>query len=63
MKQGDETLNLEWVKYSSIRGTDQSKGLKFLWTNDGGTLKYAGVGVTYDDSYMAITGAGPAEGL
>ena len=63
MKEGDETFNLEWVKFSSVHGVNQSKGVKFIWQNDGGTLKYAAVGVTYDDSYMAITGVGPADGL
>ena len=63
MKEGDETLSLEWVKYSSVHGTDKSKGLKFLWHNDGGTLKYAGVSVTYDDSYMKLSNIRSNDGL
>jgi hypothetical protein len=63
MKEGDETLDLEWVKYSSIRGTNESKGVKFLWYNDGGTLKYAGVSVTYDDAYMKLSNIRLEDGL
>lgn len=63
MKEGDETLDLEWVKYSSIRGSNESKGVKFLWYNDDGTLKYAGASVTYDDAYMKLTNIRPNESL
>ena len=63
MKEGDETLDLEWVKYSSIIGTNQSKGVKFLWYNNSGTLEYAGVGVTYDDAYMKLFNIRPDDGL
>ena len=44
LKEGDETLNIEYIKYASDRsGETEHVGAYFLWNNDGGTLKYIGV--------------------
>jgi len=44
LKEGDETLNIEYTKYASDRsGDNEHVGAYFLWYNDGGTLKYIGV--------------------
>ena len=56
LKEGDETLNLKWIKYSPIRGENQHKGLEVLWYKDAlGVLKYAGIGSSSDGGYLEIS--------
>lgn len=44
LKEGDETLDLEYVMYATERDSSTKHiGARFLWYWDGTTLKYAGV--------------------
>jgi len=64
LKEGDDTLDLEYVRYNSERGTNKTKGVKFIWLNDGGILKYAGVETTGDGgSHFVVTNVRSNEGL
>jgi len=64
LKEGDETLNLEWIKYSPIRGENQYKGLEVLWYMDNsGVLGYAGIGSSSDGGYLEISNIRSDEGL
>ena len=47
------TVSLDLSYYALKPGTNQEAGLKFLWVNDGGTLKY--IGVRGYDNGLTIT--------
>ena len=63
LKESDETLDLEWVRFSPVRGVNQYKGLEVLWHNDSGTLKYVGIGSSSDGGYLEISNVRSNEGL
>ena len=56
LKDGDDTLDLKWIKFSPVRGESQHKGMGVLWYKDSsGVLKYAGIGSTSDGGYLEIS--------
>jgi len=63
LKKGDDTFDLEFVRFASERGTNKYKGVQFLWYNDGGTLKYAGGSTTSDGGYFVVTNVRSVDGL
>jgi hypothetical protein len=63
LKEGDETFDLEYVRFASERGTNKYKGVEFLWYNDDGTLKYAGAATTPNGGYLVVTNVRSNEGL
>jgi len=63
LKESDDTFDLEYVRFASERGTNQYKGVEFVWYNNGGTLEYAGVETTDDGSYFVVSNVRSNEGL
>jgi len=66
LKEGDETLNIEYTTLKTDRGNNEYHGVRFLWRMDGSTLKYVGVQPAEAEgeySQISISGVGPAEGL
>jgi hypothetical protein len=43
LKEGDETLDIEYIALKTDRGNNEYHGVQFLWRMDGATLKYVGV--------------------
>lgn len=58
LTENDETMQLAWVRFASNRGGSDSVGIRFVWLNDGGTLKYAAVISSSDQGYFAIRNRG-----
>jgi len=66
LKEGDETLNIEYTTLKTDRGNNEHHGVRFLWRMDGSTLKYVGVQPAEAEgeyTQISISGVGPAEGL
>lgn len=58
LTENDETMQLAWVRFASVRGGSDSVGIRFVWLNDGGILKYAAVIGSSDEGYFAIRNRG-----
>ena len=66
LKEGDETLNIEYTALKTDRGNNEHSGIQFLWHMDGSTLKYVGVQPAEAEgvyTQISISGVGPIEGL
>lgn len=54
LQNDDQSLQFSWVRYRSDRGNNESVGIRFLWVNDGGVLKYVGISTTSDGGNFVI---------
>jgi len=64
LKEEDKTLNLEWIRFTPIRGVNQYKGMEVLWYKDAsGVLKYAGISSSNDGGYFLISNVRSNDGL
>lgn len=63
LKEGDETLSLEWTIFASVRGANQYSGTEFLWYNNSGDLEYVGVRTSGESGYLEISNVRTSDGL
>lgn len=54
LNDDDETIQLAWIRFASKRGGTDSVGIRFVWVNDGGVLKYAAVTPSSDQGYFEL---------